>query len=60
MSFAAEVIADNSGKWCGNILRFATKEEAESYVKDLMWRWILVRETRFIETDDPVTDTWPR
>lgn len=38
-SFAAEVIADNSGKWVGNGLRFATKDEAEKYAVDLMWRW---------------------
>jgi hypothetical protein len=24
MSFKPEVIADSSGKWCGNALRFAT------------------------------------
>lgn len=56
MSFKAEVIADNSGKWCGNALRFATKEEAEIYVDDLMMRWTAVRDTRVVECDDPVTD----
>ena len=29
MSFKPEVIADTSIKWCGNALRFATREEAE-------------------------------
>jgi hypothetical protein len=53
-SFAAEVIADNSGKWCGNLLRFATREEAEQYVADLAWRWTLVRDTRVIESTDAV------
>ena len=28
MSFKPEVIADSSGQWCGNALRFATREEA--------------------------------
>ena len=28
MSFKPEVIADLSGTWCGNALRFATREEA--------------------------------
>ena len=28
MSFKPEVIADSSGKWSGNALRFATREEA--------------------------------
>lgn len=56
MSFAGEVIADNSGTWAGNSLRFATREEAAQYVGDLANRWLAVRETRVVETADPVTD----
>ena len=33
MSFKPEVIADSSGQWCGNALRFATREEAEANVE---------------------------
>jgi hypothetical protein len=55
MSFAAEVIADSSGKWAGNALRFQTREEAEIYVADLARRWTLVRETRVVESDDAAT-----
>ena len=58
MSYAPEVIADNSGKWCGNALRFATKEEAEANVRDLFSRWMLVKETRVVESSDPVNYTW--
>ncbi|HWZ68392.1 MAG TPA: hypothetical protein VNW89_11225 [Stellaceae bacterium] len=54
MSFKPEVIADTSVKWCGNALRFATREEAEANVRDLMMRWFAVRETRVVESDDPV------
>jgi len=54
MSWAPQVIADNSGKFVGNALRFATKEEAEANVYDLAMRWILVRETRVVESDEPV------
>src|ERR1700694_4012761 len=54
MSFKPEVIADPSGKWCGNALRFATRHEAEANVQDLMMRWFAVRETRVVESDDPV------
>ena len=54
MSWKPEVIADNSGKWCGNALRFATREEAESQVRDLSWRWTAVRDTRVVESPDPV------
>ena len=54
MSWKPEVIADSSGEWCGNGLRFATKQEAEDNVRDLEMRWYLVRETRVVESDDPV------
>jgi hypothetical protein len=56
-SYAAEVIADNSGKWVGNGLRFATEEEAQAYVHGLMWRWMAVRDTRVVPSSDPVTVT---
>lgn len=58
MSFKPEVIADSSGKWAGNALRFATREEAEANVSNLAARWFLVRETRVVESDDPVNYRW--
>jgi hypothetical protein len=58
VSYAPEVIADSSGKWCGNALRFATREEAEANVFNLSMRWMLVRETRVVESDDPVNYRW--
>lgn len=54
-SYAAEVVADSSGEFCGNALRFATREEAEVYVADLKRRWTLVTSTRVVRSDDPVT-----
>lgn len=54
VSYAAEVIADNSGKFCGNALRFATYAEADAYAIDLAMRWTAVRETRVVESSDPV------
>lgn len=54
MSWKPEVIADNSGKFCGNALRFATEAEARDSVNDLACRWMLVRETRVVESNDPV------
>lgn len=56
MSWKAEVIADSSGQWAGNMLRFATREKAEAYVLDLASRWTLVRDTRVVECDDPVDE----
>ena len=54
MSWKPEVIADSSGKWCGNALRFATKEEAEISVANLAMRWMAVTDTRVVESDEPV------
>jgi hypothetical protein len=53
-SWKAEVIADSSGKWFGNELRFATEEEAKQYAIDLASRWTLVTDWRVVESDDPV------
>ena len=53
-SFKGEVIADNSGKWCSNAARFATHEEANEAVKELESRWVSVRETRVVESDEEV------
>ena len=55
MSFKPEVIADSSGKWSSNALRFATEEEAKIYVDNLMMRWTAVRDTRVVEVSEPVT-----
>ena len=52
MSWKPEVIADSSGKWCGNALRFATKEEAEANVAAMTWT--LITATRVVEVDEPV------
>ena len=53
-SWKAEVIADGSGTWAGNALRFATKAEAEAYARNLAGRWMLVREWRAAESEDEV------
>jgi hypothetical protein len=54
MSFKPEVRADETGKWYGNALSFATREEAAAQLADLMLRGIAVRDTRVVECDDPV------
>jgi hypothetical protein len=58
MSWKPEVIADSSGKWYGNALRFATKEEAEANVANLAYRWLSVIDTRVVESDEPVNYAW--
>lgn len=58
VSYAIEVIADDSGVWCGNALRFATREEAENEATSLWRRWVLVRERRVVTSQDPVNYRW--
>ena len=54
MSFKPEVSTDDSGKFYGNALVFATREEAEQNALDLFGRWMLVRDWRAVESDQPV------
>lgn len=54
MSFVPEVIADGSGKWCANGLRFATEQEAHAYLGDLAMRWTQVRDVRVVPSEDDV------
>ena len=58
MSYKPEVIADSSGKWCGNALRFATYDEALANARDLAGRWMMVRDYRATESADPVNYKW--
>jgi hypothetical protein len=51
-SWKVEVIADSSGKWSSNALRFKTKPEAETYAKDLASRWTSVTVWRVVESDE--------
>lgn len=51
-SYKVEVIADNSGKWCGNGQRYATEAEARTAGKSLAGRWTAVREMRITPSDD--------
>lgn len=58
MSWRGEVVADASGKWTSNALRFATRAEAEAWVNDLFRRWTLVTDKRVVECAGPVTASW--
>jgi len=57
-SWKAEVVTGPDGVFNGNAVRFATAKEAEEYVADLAFRWILVRGTRVVPSDDPVNYRW--
>lgn len=58
MSWKPEVQVSNETQWCGNALRFETKQEAELNVYELMCRWTAVRATRVVESTDPVNYKW--
>jgi hypothetical protein len=49
--FKVEVIADNSGIWAGNALRFDTVEAAIDYATDLYSRWTLVSQMRVVNNE---------
>lgn len=53
MSWKPEVIADKTGQWYGNGLRFATRQEALDNVRDLAGRWFAVTDTRVVSSPDP-------
>ena len=53
-SYAPEVIADDSEKFCDTVRRFATESEARQYGVDLSMRWTLIRDIRVVESDEPV------
>ncbi len=44
--------------WTYNGLRFATKEEAEAWGKDLSWRWTALHSYEVHESADAVTHRW--
>lgn len=46
------------GQWAGNALVFATKHEAEQNARALMYRWTLVKDSKAIETTEPVNYKW--
>ena len=57
-AFKVEVIADDSGEWIGNELRFDTREGAEADARDIKERWYAVREWRVVKSEDPVNVDW--
>jgi hypothetical protein len=52
VSYKPEVLVQ--GQWSQNNLAFATYEEAEQSAKDLYSRWMLVTDSRAVESDQPV------
>jgi hypothetical protein len=46
--FKVEVIADASGEWASNQMRFDTEEQAFAYGENLADRWMAVRKWRVV------------
>jgi len=49
--FKVEVIADDSGKFCGNGLRFETDADAMAYGINLTARWMLVQQFKVVTVE---------
>lgn len=58
LSWRPEVIADSTGAWLPNGLRFATETEAADNAQALAWRWLAVREWRAAPSMDPPNYRW--
>jgi hypothetical protein len=58
MSYKPEVQTSGRPEWNGNALRFATEAEALANVANLANRWMLVTDTRVVESSDPVNYAW--
>jgi len=54
LTYRVEVIADDSGQWCGNGLRFTSRVEATDYARSLSSRWMLVRAASVVGVDGTV------
>lgn len=51
-SFKVEVQTDSTGKWYGNACRYLSQGQALTAASSLMRRWLAVRDTRVVESDD--------
>lgn len=56
-SYRVQVVADSSGEWVGNAMRYRSHDEADNAGKDLLCRWLLAQRYRVVPSDDqPNTD----
>ena len=53
-SFSCWVSDDGGQNYAQNALRFATKEEADKYGRDLRSRWMAMTDYEVRESNDPV------
>jgi len=48
MKYRVEVIADETGQWIPNAMRFESLDEAEKYARNLAWNWTACRQWRVL------------
>lgn len=58
MSFKPEVRTGTDPKFYGNVLAFATEEEALANAKYLYHRWTMCVDYRAVKSDEPVNYTY--
>jgi hypothetical protein len=59
MGWISEVqVVSDGDKWIGNKISFATKAEAEGYVKDLYDRWTSTTAWRVVENESVPSHMW--
>jgi len=54
MGFKLGVKTEGDTNWVSNALCFATEKEAEEYGKDLFSRWMAMKETKVLPSDEPI------
>lgn len=57
-SYKAEFSDDGGKSFASSALRFATEEEAKSYMYDLSMRWLAATDWHVSPSDDPVNYRW--
>lgn len=58
MSFKVVVKTAGDTDWVSNGIRFASRDEADSYGFDLAWRWLAVTEWEVQESTEQVNYQW--
>ncbi len=57
-AWTTQVITNDPGVWVSNLLVFATREEAEGFIRDLAQRRTTIKFWRAVESDMPVNYRW--
>ena len=56
--WTTQITTNDPGVWVSNLIVFATREEAEGFIRDLAQRRPAIKFWRAVETDMPVNYRW--